>query len=248
MNKSDATRSEELNAYLDGELTHEQRTRLRQRLNTDPRLRRHSEELDQIRSLTRAAFQVEMAESGSAPQASRRQALRYALAAMLLVALGMGLQFWLHPAPPTDDFLATLPADARVIRPAVASRTAAKGEQRVIFHVSSADPKHFRTTMDQVQALLERYRSTGIPLRLEIVANAEGLNLLRADTTPVREQITRLHQQYSNVAFIACGNTMARYKHERGKDANLLPQATITASALDQILLRLNQGWTYVHL
>lgn len=241
--------SETLNAYLDGELDAETTARLEQKLATDPRLQGHLRELEQVRALARAAFTAESpATSSSAPRLSRRQLIGFGLAASLLVATGIGIDRWLRMAPPDDALLASLPPEAQIIQPAHLEVPAPANERRAIFHVASANPRSVRATLDHVEQVLKRHGRTGKPIRVEIVANAEGLNALRADVSPAREQIARLQKDYSNISFLACGTTIARVKREQGIDVKLLPQTGVTSSALDQILLRLRQGWVYIRI
>jgi len=241
--------SETLNAYLDGELDTEKITRLESHVATDSRLQRHLNELEQVRALVRAAY-TPIVETASPPgrRISYRHLIGYGLAATLLVGLGIGIERWQRPAISDYNLLATLPSHAQVIQPAHLEVAAPAGEQRAIFHVTSADPQTVRSTLEHVEQLLRRHHSTGKPLRVEIVANAEGLDTLRIDTSPVREQIARLHADYPNIAFLACGTTIARVNREQGIKMRLLPQASVTPSALNQILSRLRQGWVYIRI
>ncbi len=241
--------SESLNAYLDGELDAESVARLERRLALDTRLKRHLHELEQVRAITRAAWADEP-EAGlrAAPKPSARRRIGYGLAASLLIGLSFGVGRWLQPAAPVNDLLASLPPQAQVIHPAVPAAGAAAGERRAVFHVTSANPRSVRSTLNHVERLLRNHDAAGKPLRVEIVANADGLNALRADTSPARDQIARLHRDYPQVAFLACGTTIARLRDEKGINVRLLPQARVTSSALDQILLRLREGWTYIRL
>lgn len=241
--------SESLNAYLDGELDGETVARLERRLALDARLKRHLHELEQVRAIARATCTVEplnQAPVSSSPV--RRRWVGYGLAATLLVGIGLGMGRWLQPTAPVDDLLASLPPQAQVIRPAVHAAGSLAGERRAVFHVTSANPRLVRSTLNHIERLLRNHDAAGRPLRVEIVANAEGLNALRAETSPARDQIARLHRDYPQVAFLACGTTIARLKHEKGVKVKLLPQASVTSSALDQILLRLREGWTYIRL
>jgi intracellular sulfur oxidation DsrE/DsrF family protein len=241
--------SESLNAYLDGELDTEMTLRLERRIAADSRLQRHLSELEQVRALSRAASApIEEKASPSGRHFSRRQLVGYGLAATLLVGVGIGVDRWLRLAIPGDNLLASLPSHAQVIQPAHLEVNAPITEQRAIFHVASSNPQSVRSTLEHVEKLLRRYESAGKPLRVEIVANAEGLDVLRTDTTPVREQIARLHKDYPNIAFLACGTTIARVNREQGVNVKLLPQVKVTSSALNQILSRLNQGWVYIRI
>lgn len=241
--------SESLNAYLDGELDSKSAVRLERRLTLDARLKRHLHELEQVRAIARAAWANE-SEIGTpdSPMPTRRRWIGYGLAAAALMGIGIGIARWMQPPVTMDDLLASLPSQAQVIRPTDLEVATPIGERRAIFHVTSANPRSVRSTLDHIERLLRQYRDTGKPIRVEIVANAEGLNTLRADTSPARDQIARLHKEFPNLAFLACGTTIARMKREQGIDVKLLPQAAVATSALDRILLRLRQGWTYIRL
>jgi intracellular sulfur oxidation DsrE/DsrF family protein len=241
--------SESLNAYLDGELDSDASADLKQQLAVNVRLQRHLYELEQIRALARTAL---ISQTEATPPAqngtSRWRWISFGLAASLVIGVGAVIAYWQRPVISSDDLLASLPSQAQVIRPADLEVTAPVSERRAIFHVTSANPRSVRSTLEHVEQLLRQHHDAGKSLRVEIVANADGLNALRSDTSSVREQIAHLHNSYPNIAFLACGRTLARMKQQQGIDIKLLPQVNVTSSALDQILLRLRQGWTYVRL
>jgi intracellular sulfur oxidation DsrE/DsrF family protein len=78
--------------------------------------------------------------------------------------------------------------------------------------------------------------------RVEIVANEGGLDLLRSDVTPFADQIRVLAEQ--DVLFFACSRAIERLE-ERGVKVRLVPEADTRYSALDRVVLRMQQGWTY---
>ena len=77
---------------------------------------------------------------------------------------------------------------------------------------------------------------------MEIVANEGGLNLLRSDTTPYAQRIRQLAEK--DVLFFACSKAIERLE-ERGINVRLVPEAKTRYSALDRVVLRMQQGWTY---
>jgi intracellular sulfur oxidation DsrE/DsrF family protein len=52
---------------------------------------------------------------------------------------------------------------------------------------------------------------------------------------------------YPELALVACGQTVQKLR-EAGADARLLPGTVTATSALDQIVLRMQQGWAYVRI
>jgi intracellular sulfur oxidation DsrE/DsrF family protein len=77
------------------------------------------------------------------------------------------------------------------------------------------------------------------------VANGAGLDLLRADRSPLAERVIALNERHPNVKLIACNLTMDRLRR-RGETVALLPGVQVVPSALDEIVDRLNSGWLYV--
>ena len=82
-------------------------------------------------------------------------------------------------------------------------------------------------------------------MELEIVANAQGLGILRENSL-YSKKISSLTEAYSNVSFLACGIAKESARLKEGQDIKLLPEATEVPAALDQILKRIKLGWLYV--
>ncbi len=243
-------RAQMLNAYLDGELDAEHARQLESRLCQDPALRRHLEELRRVRRLARAAFPAPARER-SANASLRRARVRHvalgAVAAGILLAVGVSIGLGLQrPAEP--HLLAHLPSGAQTIQPAHLDIVAPAGETRAVFHITSVEPARVRATLDAIEEMISAYARARRPLRLELVANAEGLHLLRADTSPARERIAQIQRDFGNIRFLACGKTIQRIELETGRVVPLLPDVETAPSALDQILLRLRGGWSYVRV
>jgi len=251
MNSDDQERlSETLNAYLDGELDPAQSARLELRLRGDLALRRHLLELRRVRELVSTS----LPDKDEAPAAIRRPDLSrgtwlalQAIAAGVLLVVGVAMGLNWRPAV-NDDLLALLPKDAQTIRPSHLDLRTPANEVRAIFHVTSADPEKVRATLKHVEKLVRAYSGTHKRLHVELVANAEGLNLLRLGKSPAAEQVAHIQKQYGNVKFLACGKTIQRLQAEKGGRVKLLPNVEVASSALDQIILRLRQGWTYIRV
>lgn len=250
MNDTKQAVAENLNAYLDGELDADAAARLELRLAADPRLARHLRELQRVRDLTRRAL-ADGAPAG-VPITRRRRVPRlvpYALAAGLLVGFGVAVDRLLTPPPqPVDELSAYLPPGAQVIQPAHLEVATPAGETRALFHIADDDPRSIHATLGHIEHLLKHYAEANRPLQIELIVNADGLTALRADLSPAREEIARLQHNYANVEFVACGTTIARVQRETGREVRLLPHIRVASSALDQILVRLQQGWSYVRI
>ena len=160
------------------------------------------------------------------------------------------------PAPRRVETPATALAEEKPSAPAAvavpvaptpsADDTAA--ETKVVIQVNSAGAIHHRQALDEIESLLRHYRDTGVNARLEVVINGDGLNLVRADTSPYAERIERLLQKYENLTFAACFNTIERLKREQGVTTRLLPGVIVIDSGVAQIMRRQQQGWAYIQV
>lgn len=222
-----------LNALLDGELTPTEAEQLARSLEHNPVLRERLAELRRVRQLTRQALDDDHVPI-SAPRPKRA---RVAAVAGVAVGLAFIAGWWVGTTN-----------GARTLSPlAAGTRTVPAVEQtRVILHLATENSAKMKQALDKAEDMLASYASSGRDLQLELVANGGGLNLLRADTSPERARIQALQQQYPNIAFLACRKTLEQLKLQKGIDAPLLPSVIIVPSALDQIVERLQNGWSYV--
>jgi len=242
------TDSELLSAYLDGELGPDETTRLEQSLRQNPAQQAHLNELRRVRVLAQCDMLKRQAEIDGtvrlAPAPRRRMSLAQALVAGLLIVVGFlaGHGLREHNAP--SELQSYLSTGSLVIQPAALS---ADRDTKAIYHISTANPEKLRRALDEVEILLGIYANSGRTLRLEIIANAEGLNLLRADTSPASERVHAMQQNYTNLKFLACAKTIERLKLEKNMlNVTLLPGVAVVPSALDQVILRLQNGWSYI--
>ena len=114
--------------------------------------------------------------------------------------------------------------------------------QKVILHIDSADTDKLQKVLDYAELLLDDYKRNNI--KVEVIANAGGVNLFRSDVSPYQQRLKKLSTSYDNLRLIACSNTIARIR-ERGEKPILIPEAHIGPTAIDHIVGRLKQGWTY---
>lgn len=229
---------EYLNAFLDGELTAEERARVMALLESDPAFKARACEMRTLKEMVRGAY-GELPATPARTRRTRFQGISQALAAGVLLVLGLGAGWMARDftaAPPGFDRLAGLPDGYQAI--ALSERV---DREKIILHLDSGEPGRLAEVLDLAEKLLDRQPSA----RIEIVANSYGLDLLRADVTPLRDRIESMARRHANLSFVACGQTVARLKRE-GVRVNLLPVAQTTSSAINAIMTRMGEGWVYV--
>lgn len=231
---------EAVSAFIDDQLTGDEKMRFYQTLENDGALMQYTCRLRTLREMVREAYAPSTLPAP--PRTQRRRpgrAGRYGVAVAVLMFVAGALSGWLvHAGLP--------PATTAADRAAGGNVPVAQGRD-VLLHISDDRPQHMRAALTDAETLLARAQARGIRLRLEILANGSGLDLLRADRSPYRREIAQLARRYHNVSFLACAKTLEHLK-ERSVHYRLLPQARIVPSAFDEIVRRMESGWVYVRV
>ncbi len=232
----------ELNAYADGELTPDQQAEVLSAMQQDPQLARRVCELNHIKSQLRLAYAT---PPGLGSTRSARAGLRWqALAAGLsLLATGLFGGWLMHDNSTVNRFV-MLDSNGRGNAPAVAENR----ETRIVFHVTDTDQFAASELLDDVEQMLNAYREQGKALRVEVVSNSDGLDLLREQLSLHEERISELAGEYDNLTFVACKNTIERIQVSRGIEVKIIPAAEFTESGVNHVVRRQKEGWSYIRV
>ena len=95
--------------------------------------------------------------------------------------------------------------------------------------------------LQRAETLLASAPDDGVR-QVEIVANEQGIDLLRSDVTQFAVEISLL--QANDVMFYACSKTIQRLE-ENGVEVQLVPHAISDYTALDRVVMRMQEGWHY---
>ena len=262
MSRDQKFSDEFLNAFVDDQLAPEEKARAYASINSDEGLNRQVCELRKMRDLVQLAYKEPPAAAPAGPRVRRNARVRAGVAAGFILSAGVALGWLLHqpPSAPVNTPQASVPSD-RMSVPAVSPQTAAAkdrahatpavtavNEIKVLFHLNSDHPDRVQGVLDEAEALLMYYQSTGQIARVQVIVNGDGLNLLRADKSPDPERVSAMQKTYDNLSFAACQNTIDRLKREQGITAQLLPGAIVVDSGVAQIILRQQQGWIYIQV
>lgn len=227
------------NAFVDGELAVSEREEALARMESDPDFKRAVCEARIMKERVRAAYAAEKPAKRPVFGFNCPPAWRQAIAAGLLLSLGLGGGWWAHDVSKQDGPVRVAGLPEGYVPVSLASQA---DPGKVVLHLDSGEPERLTTALDLAERLIgER----GDDARVEIVVNSYGINLLRADVSPQRGRIESLARRHANLVFLACGQTLARMRRE-GIEVALVPEAGIASSAIHEILTRLGQGWVYV--
>jgi len=233
MNNDNHFSDEHLNAYVDSQLDGEEAGQVLKSLRERPALSQQVCELRQVQDLVRHAYgDATIPDSSMAAKKRRWPLYLQGAAAVLLLAIGATAGWLAHGHNPMPDtYLA-----AAQSRP-----------QNVILHISTDDPMKVSDALDQAELMLARSKEKGNDFRLEIVANGDGLNLLRTRYSSYPERTEELIHNYDNLTIMDCARTLQAIK-EQGGDIELLPSVNTTESALERVVDRLQDGWLYIRV
>jgi intracellular sulfur oxidation DsrE/DsrF family protein len=239
MNEQSKFSDEFLNAFVDDELTADEKAQVYARLSNDVALNGQICEIRKVRDLVKLAYQnVPAPRHGMAGIAAvGRKYCSNGLAAGLALVIGALGGWFLHPSTPATPEIALSRATPATEEPA-----------KVLFHVSDSNPEHLKTVLDEVENLMKFYQQTNQKARVEVITNGGGLGLLMAGVSPYADRIQRMQRDYRDLTFVACQNTIDRIQQELGLQAKLLPGVVVIDSGVAQIMRRQHQGWAYIQV
>jgi intracellular sulfur oxidation DsrE/DsrF family protein len=237
----------DLNAYVDGELSHDQEAEIIEAMRNDPELAQEICQLGQLKAQLRIAYAIPPPPRVRVMNRVGRSWPAIAAGAAML-AVGVLSGWILHsgstPGTAAGNRLVVLDPDGRGQAPAVAGGE----ETRIVFHLTNPDPMVAGELLDEVETMLQAYQADGRLLRVEVVSHSDGLELLRTSLTVHESRIHELADEYSNLTFVACKNTIERLRVDHGIEVQLVPDAEVTDSGVSHVVRRQQQGWSYIRV
>lgn len=235
----DPISEDHLNALLDNELDTAEREFLLQEIRADKTNAQRYCELRQMKDLVTLAYQDVSTTRRQLPvlvPRLRQYGLSVAgvVAAMMLAVVS------------TVGIMRAQPVQfATPIQTLAQLDAAHTPSNKILLHVSSLDAQRVNAALDAAEMLVSVPRVAAAGVQVEIVANADGLGVLRQGS-PYADRIRALARKHDNLQFSACANTKHLAHLQSGKEVSLLPEAQEVPNALDQIVKRLANGWLYV--
>lgn len=233
MSGTETFSDELLHTYIDGELDEATRDSIRDAMHEDSGLRERMARLQHTKDMMRLAFAGAEPPVADRPvQAHNRWYQAYGVAASLLVlavCFGVGVLGY-HAAPLLQD---------KYVAAAVASQP-----NKLVLHIGESDPERFAATLDYAEHYLREHADDAA---VEVVTNAGGLDLLRPGMSPYESRVMELMATYKNLHFFACMNSIRNLRRQ-GVDPELLRPVETGQTAVDHIVNRVMEGWTYVKM
>jgi uncharacterized protein len=112
--------------------------------------------------------------------------------------------------------------------------------------VSENGPEIMNLALNNAECLTNLYEQAGETVQIEIVAYGPELNMVRSDTSPVRDCFAALVSRLQPFTFSGCSNTLSTQSRQEGREISLLPEVHLVPAGIARIVQLQEQGWTYI--
>ncbi len=135
---------------------------------------------------------------------------------------------------------------ALLLLPLTFASANAADAHKLALQISDNDPAKMNAVLNVAANVSKYYSDKGEEVEIQIVAFNAGLNMLRADKTPVAERLKSFKQGMPNVTFDACQNTLDAMTRNEGKEPPLVENATRVPAGVVTLMELGEKGWTIV--
>ncbi len=233
MSNSETFSDELLHTFIDGELDNVTQQSIRVAMQQDSRLQERVVRLRRTKEMVRLAFAgAEPPVQQKAIQVQNRWIQAYGVAASFLVlALCFGVGILGYKSAPLWSSQAAAVMDHQQ-------------PNKLILHIGESDPERFSATLAYAESYLKEHAGDAM---VEVVTNAGGLDLLRPGMSPYEHKVMEMMATYKNLHFFACMNSIRNLRRQ-GVNPELLKEVEAGQTAVDHIVNRVMEGWTYVKM
>jgi intracellular sulfur oxidation DsrE/DsrF family protein len=128
------------------------------------------------------------------------------------------------------------------------SLAADRPSHRIAIQVSQNDPGRMNLALSNAQNAIKYYTSKGESVQIEIVAYGPGLNMLREDTSPVKDRIKQIKSSKDgpDLRLSACHNTQMNMEKAEGHPIPLIAEATVVPAGVVRLTQLEEAGWSYI--
>lgn len=119
---------------------------------------------------------------------------------------------------------------------------------RVAIQVNQNDPAVMNLALNNATNIMEEYKSKGETVEIQLVTYGPGLNMLRDDTSPVKDRLKQIKDASfpSKITHAACNNTKQGMEKREGKSITIVPEAELVPSGAVTLIQLQEQGWSYL--
>jgi len=241
MNNSIST--EMLHAYIDNELDEREALEVEVEIKKSSQLQKQLRDFQQVKLKIQASYASLRAPVRSQSPSSKSAWLSTAIAASLTLTLGISSGWYGH------QYMVNSEQNAGVIDNLLGVKLHAVTPQddKIIIHLAQNDQLLFDKALQKAEALLKRFESMEQKGAIQVLANSNGMDILRDDKSPYKQRIVNLMNQYDNIQFVACQNTIKRLE-SNGQNVDLINGVQVHGPVINEIVSHMQDGWTYIKI
>lgn len=234
---------EKLNLFIDEELDTDEMNEIREALLDNKELRERVCQLKAVRELIGYAYsEVPLSRHENPVKKRSGSIVGKAVAASVTLVVGVLLGWSTYEYSPN----AVNAISAENTFQFVANHVTVDHKHRkIILHIDSSDLQVVNAALNEADNLLATYRKTNTPLKLDIITNKSGIDVLRPGVSPYLARIQKFIDD-DDVSVYACQRSIAKAHKREGVDIVLMKGVTTDKSARELIPERLKHGWVYI--
>jgi len=234
---------DKLNLFIDQQLDTDEMNAIREALLEDKALRERVCQLKAVRELIGYAYsEVPPSRYDNITQKKSVSNYARAIAASVTLVIGVLLGWSTYEYSPN----AISAVSAENTFQYVANNVAVDHEQRkIILHIDSSDLQVVNAALNEADHLLATYRKANTPMKLDVITNKSGINILRPGVSPYVQRIQKMIDE-DGVSFFACERSVAKAHQKEGVEIVLMPGVKADKTARELIPERLEKGWVYI--
>lgn len=246
MKKQNTTQysDEHLNAFIDGQLEATEQAEILDAIRHDAELSQRVCKLQKVKNLVQLSYQsIEVPERHKGMnEPFQSTKIKWFAAASIFIMIGTIAGWTSHQTMHSNDVI-----NFSQVAHSVGAQNNAEN-WKLMLNVTTANPKRLNVVLNEAESLLEEYAKSSRKLELEILTHSDGLALVTDKGTDYNERLQNLQHKYNNLAVKVCGQALNRVQREQGKKLKLLPDTDVVTSAINQIVKRQKNGWSYIRI
>jgi intracellular sulfur oxidation DsrE/DsrF family protein len=117
----------------------------------------------------------------------------------------------------------------------------------VVILIDSNEPTVMGHAISYSANLARHFADKGARLLIEVVANGKGIDVFRADRTPLAEPLATLRQTLPNLAYSICASSKAIAEAKEQIVIPLVAGASLVPFGIGRVVELQLKGWAYIH-
>jgi intracellular sulfur oxidation DsrE/DsrF family protein len=242
MNTNEIT-EDKLNLFIDKQLDTDEMNEIHQASLDDKDVRERICQLKAVRELVGYAYsEVPPSRYEESKQTNSNSIFAKAIAASVTLVVGVLLGWSTYQYSPNSINAVSAENAFQYVANRV---TVDHAQRKIVLHIDSGDLQVVNAALNEVDYLLATYRNAKAPLKLDVVTNKGGINILRPEVSPYISRIQKMVDN-ENVSFFACRQSIDKARKKEGVEIVMMPGVITDKTAKDIIPGRLKDGWVYI--